>query len=76
MSRRIFNLFIGLYPRRWRDRYADELYDLCEELINEGDATRFRIATAIIVAGTGQHATRSALAGSPLVPAAWPRSSR
>jgi hypothetical protein len=56
VSRRIFNLFVGLYPRRWRHRYADELYDLCEELINGGDATRFRIATAIIVSAAGQRA--------------------
>jgi hypothetical protein len=52
MSRWFFNLATAFYPRRWRERYAEELSDLCEEFVTAGETTQARLALAILVAAT------------------------
>jgi phosphoserine phosphatase len=50
MSRRLFALVTALYPRAWRERYAEELSDLCEEFVDAGETTRLRLALTILFA--------------------------
>jgi hypothetical protein len=50
MSRRLFALVTALYPRAWRERYAEELSDLCEEFVDAGETTRLHLALTILFA--------------------------
>ena len=50
MSRRLFHLLNTLYPRAWRERYADELGDLCDEFVEAGELARGRLTLNIVVA--------------------------
>ena len=47
MTRRLSGLVVALYPRSWRRRYADELEDLCQEYIESGESTRFRLTVGV-----------------------------
>ncbi len=58
MSRRAFKLVARLYPRPWRARYGDELHDLCEELLDAGQTTRLRLASAILAGAMAERARR------------------
>ena len=50
MSRRLFALVTALYPRAWRERYAEELSDLCGEFVEVGETTRLHLALTILFA--------------------------
>jgi hypothetical protein len=42
MSRWPVRRLVALYPRAWRERYGEEVSDLTDELISEGQTTRLR----------------------------------
>jgi hypothetical protein len=54
MSRRLFSLVTAVYPRSWRDRYAEELSDLCEDFADRGEARRLHLAAALLLAGIAE----------------------
>jgi protein-S-isoprenylcysteine O-methyltransferase Ste14 len=60
---------LGLYPRRWRDRYGAEVADLADELIAAGDTTPLR-AVLDLLAGAAAERWRVATGRAVLVPAA------
>jgi carboxyl-terminal processing protease len=47
MSRRLVRTLVLLYPKKWRERYEDELAALSEELLVEGQTTRLRLVVGI-----------------------------
>jgi hypothetical protein len=47
MTRRLSQLVVALYPRSWRRRYGDELADLCQEYLESGESTRFRLTVGL-----------------------------
>jgi hypothetical protein len=47
MTRRFSDIVVTLYPRSWRRRYGDELADLCQEYLESGDSTRFRLTVGL-----------------------------
>jgi hypothetical protein len=49
-----YRFIARLYPRRWRERYGDELCDLCEELARTGQTTRARLGLAIVVGAAAE----------------------
>jgi hypothetical protein len=74
MSRRLFTLVTALYPRAWRERYAEEMSDLCEEFVNAGETTRLRLASAILVTAVAERLNalrssrrRALLSGATLI---------
>ena len=54
MTRRLSGLAVALYPRSWRRRYADELEDLCQEYIESGESTRFRLTVGVAGSAVAQ----------------------
>ena len=44
MKRRLLHRLLSLYPRKWRDRYAMEVADLTDELLERRETKPFRIA--------------------------------
>jgi hypothetical protein len=49
MSNRLFRLLSALYPREWRERYAHELADLCDEFAEAREVGRWRLGLNIVV---------------------------
>jgi len=47
MTRPLSHLVVALYPRSWRRRYGDELADLCQEYLESGKSTRFRLTVGV-----------------------------
>ena len=47
---------LRLYPRAWRERYGDEVRDLVEELSAEGEFSKLRVASGLVVAALVQRA--------------------
>jgi hypothetical protein len=45
-----------LYPRAWRRRYGEELADLCDEYLDEGESTPARLALGLSVSALGERA--------------------
>jgi hypothetical protein len=54
MSARVFRWLSALYPRAWRDRYADELADLCDEFVEAGEIARWRLVMNIVAAASAE----------------------
>jgi len=54
MSSRVFRLLSALYPRAWRDRYANELADLCEEFVEAGEIARWQLALNVVAAASAE----------------------
>ena len=54
---------VALYPRAWRERYGDEVGDLTDELISEGQTTRLRAGLGLVEGAAIEHGR--ALARSP-----------
>jgi hypothetical protein len=42
MNRRLQDWLLSIYPRRWRDRYGQEVGSLADELIDSGETTPLR----------------------------------
>jgi hypothetical protein len=59
MSSRVFRLLSALYPRAWRDRYANELPDLCEEFVEAGEIARWQLALNVVAAASAERAIDS-----------------
>ena len=47
MKRRVLHLLLSLYPREWRDRYAKEVVDLTDELLERRETKPLRMAIGI-----------------------------
>ena len=47
MKRRVLHLLLSLYPREWRDRYAKEVVDLTDELLEKRETKPVRMAIGI-----------------------------
>lgn len=47
MRVRSFRWVLVLYPRAWRDRYGEEVSDLCAELLAVGELTRLHLALGL-----------------------------
>ena len=57
MKRRHLAALAGrLYPRTWRRRYGEELADLCEEYLLEGESTPVRLALGLSMSALGERA--------------------
>ena len=67
MSDRLFRLLSALYPRAWRERYANEFTDLCEEFIDAGESARWRLAVNILVAASSERLRSWSHSGHRLV---------
>ena len=50
MSGRRLGWAVRFYPRRWRQRYGDEVRDLADELVGSGESTGTRAAFGIVLA--------------------------
>jgi hypothetical protein len=48
MRRRLTHRILGLYPRKWRDRYGEEMRDLSNELIQNREFSPFRLAFGLL----------------------------
>ena len=48
MSGRLFRSLALLYPKTWRERYADEVADLSAELLAAGEVTRPRLVLELL----------------------------
>jgi hypothetical protein len=48
MRSRLFRLLVMLYPRRWRERYSEEIGDLSAELLVAGEVTRLRLVLELL----------------------------
>jgi hypothetical protein len=46
---------VGLYPRRWRQRFGSEVHDLADELVGSGESTPTRAAGGIVLAAAREH---------------------
>jgi hypothetical protein len=44
MNSWLFRSLVALYPKAWRERYADEVGDLSAELLEAGETTRLHLA--------------------------------
>lgn len=44
----------ALYPRAWRRRYGEELADLCDEYLQEGESNPLRLALGLTVSALGE----------------------
>jgi len=60
---------LSLYPKRWRDRYAAEVGDLADELLERGESKPLRVAvgflwSALLTRGHALKGHRSLLASS------------
>jgi hypothetical protein len=53
MRRALLRAALVLYPRRWRERYGQELKDLVDDLQRTGERSRIRLALSV-VAGAAQ----------------------
>ena len=47
MSRRLFGVLTLLYPKKWRERYEDEMAELCREVLRAGESTRLRLVVGL-----------------------------
>ena len=47
---------LRLYPRRWRERYGEEMVDLIDELVSAGMTTRARVTLGIAAAAATERA--------------------
>ena len=63
MNGRPVRRLVALYPRAWRERYGDEVGDLTDELISEGQTTRLRAGLGLVEGAAIEHGR--ALARSP-----------
>jgi protein-S-isoprenylcysteine O-methyltransferase Ste14 len=63
---------LALYPRRWRERYGQELVSLARELVEAGETTRLR-ATLDLLAGAAVERRRAVARRAVQVPAAVAR---
>src|SRR5271157_6484467 len=48
MSERAIRWALRLHPRPWRDRYGDEICDLSNEVLEAGQASRFRLTVGLL----------------------------
>ena len=67
MNSRTFRLLSEPYPRAWRERYADELADQCDEFIEAGEIARWRLASNIAVAASAERLRSWSRSGHRLV---------
>jgi len=49
--RRLLRLLLVLYPRSWRERYADEVADLTDDLLASGETSFLRAAVGLAASG-------------------------
>ena len=48
MRHRLAHRILGLYPRKWRDRYGEEVRDLSDELLKRREFSPFRLAFGLL----------------------------
>ena len=48
MSRPLIKALALLYPKDWRERYADELFALCQELLESHKTSRLRLVVGLV----------------------------
>lgn len=51
MNRNFVKTVTFLYPKAWRERYAEELADLCEECLDCEEMNRLHLGTSLIASG-------------------------
>lgn len=51
MNRNFVKTVTFLYPKAWRERYAEELADLCEECLGCEEMDRLHLGTSLIASG-------------------------
>lgn len=51
MSDRLQKLCSVAYPRAWRDRYEDELSELCAEMLEQKETSKWRLGVGIVASG-------------------------
>lgn len=47
-QRRLLQWALGLYPRPWRNRYADEMMAAVDDLLGGGDARPARLLVSLL----------------------------
>ena len=47
MKQRALHLLLSLYPKKWRDRYEEEVADLTDELLERREARPFHIGIGL-----------------------------
>lgn len=56
MRPRLWRVAARLYPAAWRARYAEELSDLCDELVAVGETTPTRLSAGLLPAALAERA--------------------